>query len=484
MRSSRNVPVLAVAAAPVSREIPTLTAPEPESNSGLSMAQILSIVWAYKIHAAVIALVIFTCAVVVTKILPKTYTATATLMVGYEMNDPLGGAQGPAMSVYSYMSTEIQLMQSAEVLLPVIEKLKLTENKFYTAGYNQRAGYSLADWVKVRLAKDLDIEPGRAGSQLIYLMASAHEPALAATIANTMVDVYLDEESQRLSGPASDRAKRYRQELAELKSKVSTAQDQVTAFRQRTGVTVVAARNNGEADLLATLETRLQEAQIARRAAEVKAAADQKLGSGPSSSTTVQSVRTQINTEKAQLAQLRATLGTAHPKVIELQNQIDANQRILDSELNNFSAGAAADLTGARQLEAKLQDAVQQQRAKVLAIDRLQDEGTKYALELESAQSVYKRALDGYDQIMFASNGHEPNINSVSRAVPPQIPSKPNALKLLMMGLLAGIAAGLLGPLVYELLIDRRIRCRDDFERGFSIPVLMEFEPILSRSAS
>jgi polysaccharide biosynthesis transport protein len=105
-------------------------------------------------------------------------------------------------------------------------------------------------------------------------------------------------------------------------------------------------------------------------------------------------------------------------------------------------------------------------------------------LELESAQSVYKRALDGYDQIMFASGGHIANIGVVSVAVPPQKTTKPNKVKLLMMGVMAGIAIGLLAPLIYELLVNRRIRCRDDFERDFALPVLMEFDRIVTGSSA
>ena len=74
--------------------------------------------------------------------------------------------------------------------------------------------------------------------------AAARNRELAAQIANTLVEIYLDQERQRLSGPASDRAKRYAAELAELKHKVNLAQDQVTAFRQRTGVTDAGAQNN------------------------------------------------------------------------------------------------------------------------------------------------------------------------------------------------------------------------------------------------
>jgi len=38
-----------------------------------------------------------------------------------------------------------------------------------------------------------------------------------------------------------------------------------------------------------------------------------------------------------------------------------------------------------------------------------------------------------------------------------------------------GVALGVTGPLFYELLVKRRVRCRDDLERNHGIPVLAEF---------
>jgi hypothetical protein len=48
------------------------------------------------------------------------------------------------------------------------------------------------------------------------------------------------------------------------------------------------------------------------------------------------------------------------------------------------------------------------------------------------------------------------------------------------MAAAAGMGLGLLIPLLYELLMNRRLRCRDDIERSFGVPVLMEFNPILA----
>ncbi len=487
MRSRRNLPVLAVA-----RPVPAAVTPSNEAafpkafaSPGLSLQQILSILRAYRLPTLVIVVAISVVMAGLIKMMPKTYTATTTMMVNPEGNDPLATNPGAATTpTFNYMSTESQLMLSPEVLLPVIDKLNLTQDKNYAAGYTGD-GSTLRDWVRENLIKSLDIQLGAFGSQLIQVNASARNPQLAAQIANTLADLYLTQQRERVSGPASERAKRYAMELAELKNKVRIAQDQVTAFRQRTGVTDTTAKNSSvEQALLGMLEGKLQDAENARRSAEVKAMSAQNANTA-TGSLAVQNLKALLNTQQTQLAQLRTTYGVQHPKFLELENQIHATQRNLDAELHGVRSANTSDLAAAQELEAKMRAAVEEQRKKVLGVNKLQDEGMKFELELESAQSVYKRALDGYDQIMFASGGHVANIGVVSRAVPPQKAAKPNKLKLLFLGVMAGIGVGVLAPLIYELLINRRIRCRDDFERDFDLPVLMEFDPILSlRSAA
>ncbi|MDP8986242.1 MAG: Wzz/FepE/Etk N-terminal domain-containing protein [Pseudomonadota bacterium] len=479
MRSHRNLPVLAVSkSAPAiytaSSEVPP---PQDFASAGLSLQQVLAILRAYKLQMLMIVLAISLLMGGLIKLMPKTYIATATVMFSPEGNDPLASNQASATPLFNYMSTESQLMLSPEVLLAVIDKLNLTQDEDYAAGY-AGDGSGLRDWVRENLVKSLDIQLGAFGSQLIYVNASARTPALAAQIANTLTDVYLDQQRRRMSGPASERAKRYVAELAELKDKVRIAQDQVNAFRQRTGVTDTTQKNiSTQQTLLATLEASLQDAQNARRAAEVKAAAEHN-STSVAGSAAVQNLKALLNTQQLQLAQLRTVYGAEHPKVRELDNQIRATQHSLSTELQSASSTNSSDLIAAQQLEAKMRAAVEEQRAKVLGVNKVEGEGSKFELELESAQSVYKRALDAYDTIMLGSGGSIANITVVSAAVPPQKSAKPNKMRLLLLGMLGGLAVGVAVPLAYELLLDRRIRCRDDFERDFDLPVLMEFDPI------
>jgi uncharacterized protein involved in exopolysaccharide biosynthesis len=287
----------------------------------------------------------------------------------------------------------------------------------------------------------------------------------------------------RSTGPPGERAERYAQQLNELKSKVDQAQQQVTAFHQKNGLIDEGNKTNVDVVLLATLEGRLLEAQNARRAAEARASGDQSVNDQVLSSTLVQSLKTQLANQESRLAQLSMSYTPQHPDVLESKSQIEAIRRSLASALKSYSANASAGLSVAQRLEQIQQRAVAEQRAKVLANGQLHDDAAKYLLELESAQAVYKRALEGYDQIMFASGGHYTNASFVSRATPPVKASKP---KLLSGFLLGSIAAGMLGlgvPLGYELF-NRRVRCRDDLERHHGIPVLVEFGALTMRTAA
>ena len=446
--------------------------PSEFTNIGLSFNQFFAIAFAHKIATVIIVLLItLPMAVIVKFVLPRTYSATATLMVDSEISDRANA--NPAV-LASYQSTRIQLMESPKVLMPVIEKLRLTEDPEYTKGY--RGDPTLLPYhVMDALSKNLEIEPGVLGSEILSVTASAKSPIKAAAIANSVSEVYADQEP----GPAAERAKRYAQQITELKNKVALAQEQVTAFRQRTGVAPdLTAQNDVEATLLNTLEQRYQEAQNQRRAAEVSAGSEQTVGSLFQGSPMARDLRAKVELLESQLAQLSSTLGSQHPKVLELKSQLSSTRRSLAAETTTYSTQTSADLFAARQLEAKLRAAVEEQRLKVLNFRKIQGEGSKYVLELESAQTVYKRALDGYDAIMFTSGGHGTNVKFVSRAVPPLVASKPDKIKLMGGSLAIGLFLGLLGPMTYELLFNRRIRCADDMERSFAVPVLIELDAL------
>jgi uncharacterized protein involved in exopolysaccharide biosynthesis len=253
---------------------------EAEAAPGLELSvhQVMLIVRAHWKKILIIALSIMIVGGTGIKLLPKSYTSTATLKVDADLKDPLAGEAGPEERG-GYIPTEIQLMRSDDVLLAVVDHLGLTRNKEFAAGYSGDPA-NLREWVKEKLYKDLEIQQGVEGSLLINVSATSRDSLMAAKLANAVADAYVDQERRRLDDPAAERARRYGEQLAELKSKVSVAEDQLAAFRQRTGITDPTGQKTADLEALAAMEKRLEEAKNARREAEVQAAAQQQRRGG------------------------------------------------------------------------------------------------------------------------------------------------------------------------------------------------------------
>ena len=479
----RNAPTL-LSAPPGSTPAPTATSIAAEliaegttgdaSPPGLSLAQVVSILWAYRFVSAIIACTVLALGVVVTKFLPKTYAATATLMVNNNISDPLAGKTADERVAWTFIPTEMQLIESPGVLLGVVDKLNLTQQKDFGDGCS-RAGAALRDCVARNLGKRLLVDQGAQGSLLINVTAEAHDPGVAAAIANTVADTYLESQKKRLEAPEIERATRYSQQLAELEAKVHSAEVQVANFRQRTGVVDLAAQTTVEEDILAGLKRKLDDAETARRGAEVKAMGNPALSPEVMASSSVQQLKAQLASERSQLAEMTPTLGSNHPKVKQLLEQIRGTEGEINAEISTLTRGNSAAITANGELEKKLRSAIAQQNEKVLAMRKVRDEANQYVLALESAQAVYKRALDGYDQIMFATAGKYNYVNLVTRAVPPVYSARPNKPKLALLAAVLGLGCGIVGPFAYELFVNRRIRCHNDLEVALGVRVLVDF---------
>ena len=474
--SRHNLPV---AAPETVYSMPIPPADEESSQGGISPAQIMAILRAYRWHAAVAVAVLTCLSAVAIKLLPKVYVATATLIVNYDNKDALAGREFPVGESNTFVPTQIELITSRVILQPVVERLKLYNNPEFVHGFVGPPN-AVMEVVTKSLRAALQVQQG-VGSQLLYINASAKYPGVAADIANAVADEYLRQERRRTNEPAGERAERYSRQLAELRGKAVAAQDRLTEFRQQNGLTDIEGdRTDLEGSALADLQNKLEAAQNQRRDLESRQLRDNVDSNAVLDSAAVVALRSTLQSQQAQMAQLRTTLGPKHPRVEELNSQMEATRRSLADEVQSISANNSVQLTRARDLETKYRNALEAERTRLLARRGLQDQSAKLVLELQSAQATYKRALDGYDQIMFASAGNYTDVTLVSRADPPVKAEKPNKVKLFLLGCVASLGLGMAGPFAYELFLNRRLRCREDLERHFGIPVLAQLDPIPS----
>jgi uncharacterized protein involved in exopolysaccharide biosynthesis len=445
-----------------------------DTNAGLSLMQILAIARVYWWQTLTIWLVLTLALAVVLLLQPKTYTATVTLVVNAS-NDNTLAAQTPQIDrLGSYLAAQTELITSPVLLLPVVEQLGLTQDTAFTTGFAGDAR-ALPDYVARRLSAGLKVEVSPS-AQLVYVSASAGSPARAAQIANAVVEQYFVEGRSRAQG--------YAEQIKELQARVATAQANLAEYRTQKGIPNVSDLSSSKTDIdpetqaLTTLEGKLLDAQNLRRSLEARAAGDPTAADESLASPQVQQLRTQLQADQSELAQLRTVYGPQHPKILALVSQIATTRQALSRETSTIRGDLSTELERARDLQAQYQQAVEQQRKKVLQLRDLQGQGNRLQLELDSAQSVYKDALAGYEQTMFSSVDKFTNLQVISRATPPVYPSKSKNRKYLAMGCLVALGFGFALPFGYELLIHRRLRCRDDLERGLGVRVLAHIGPI------
>lgn len=448
--------------------------------SGLSPAQLVSIGRAHWKLTALIVLLVLGIAATAVLLWPRAYGAATTLMVSYEVNDPNNGKSLPSMQTSNYISTQIELLSSPEVLRAVVDRLNLTQDPEYARGHRADRG-TLRDWVAAKVSKDLAIFQRQPGSQLIHIVFSAPDRVRAAEVANTVAAVYKEQDALRSPSSPAERARQSALRLQALKTEVDLAQTELTRFHQDHAVIDEGNKNNVDVILLAGQEARLLEAQTTRRVAESLAAEDPASGTQVLASGQTQSLKGQIAAQELHLALLNRVYTPLYPDVVEANLRLQETRRSLASAIKGYADNAQTSLVTARRVEQTLQQSVLEQRNKVLARGQLQDRAAKYQLAVESAQAQHRRALEGHDLITLAGTGQGSNVSVVSVATPPVGASNSKALVGAVLGTLFAALLGLGIPQIYERF-HRRVRCRDDLERHQGIPVLAEFSRLPLRT--
>ncbi len=244
------------------------------------------------------------------------------------------------------------------VLRPVIDRLKLQTDRRFTKGFvgDPKA---LDDVVLANLRGALQVQQG-GGSQLLYISAMALDAVQAADIANAVAEEYLRQTSQRTNAPAIERAKRYSDQVAELRSKVDTTQAKVAEFRERHGMADLKDGQNGDSEgaALADLQTKLLQARNERRQLESKQVDANADSSAVLETPQAVGLQDTLNKLQGQLGQATATLGRQHPRVLQLQSEIDSTRKALQSAVRARSDNSAMLLARARELEAKYEAAM------------------------------------------------------------------------------------------------------------------------------
>ncbi|MCC6609982.1 MAG: chain length determinant protein EpsF [Burkholderiales bacterium] len=411
----------------------------------------------------------------VSLMLPRTYNATASLLVDVKLADPVGGVSlGQALlpeTLQAYMTTQAEVVSSQHVTQKVIERLRLNENpalrERWAAGGSGKGEFE--DWLIQDLRKRLDVRPSR-DSTVISITYSDSDSRMAANVANAFAHAYIDTHLELKVQPARRSAAFFDERTKAVREKLAQAQAKLSEFERQSGFVASEDKLDVETARLNELSSQLTAIQAAAAEASYK----QNQGSSVSEVNTsplVQTLRGDLAKSEAKLREMGAQLGTNHPQYQRTEEEVRAlRERVaLETERASETVRAAARIT--RQREAQTKAAFEAQRAKVLAMRAARDQAALLVNDLQNAKREHSDLLQRLGQISLEGDMTQTNVSILNRAPQPLYPSSPKLALNLIVSVLLGILGGIGTVFALEAL-DRRFRDADDLAETLALPVL------------
>jgi polysaccharide biosynthesis transport protein len=451
----------------------------------MRLSQFVRILWVHRGMCFGIVIGTLALAVAVSFLLPKKYTGESAVVVDERGIDPL--AQQGAMPVQmtaSFVATQVDVIESHNVALKVVDRMKLVMDPAVIEKFNDKTGGvgSIRDWEAEELLKSLTVKPSRE-SNVIFLQFVAKEPQVAADIANSFADNYITTSLELKVDPARRQAGWFDQQVNDLRSALETAQQKLSAYQGQHGV--IGNDDNNRLDAETARLTEISNHMVAAQAAMYDAETRQKqmndaLTKGRSSeSVTVlqnpllQNLKTELARSEARFADVSQRFDHNHPQYMSAQAELESLREKVAGEISNAVGTVAREAQIARQNMTDLQRAMEQQRKRILDLQHNQDEYTVLKRDVESARAAYDSSLQRGGETRLESRLNNTNTAILNYAYPPMKASSPRLLLNLALAIALGSMLAVSVSLIKERF-DPRVHSRNDLLEGAQLAVLAE----------
>ncbi len=441
----------------------------------MTFGQFLSILRARWLVALIVLTLTVGTTLVVSLMLPKQYKALASVVIDFKP-DPLGAALYGGMPSPVLMATQVDIIQSERVAQRVVRNLKLNENPQVRQQWLDEAKGqgTIESWLAGVFQRQMDVVPSRESS-VIAISYRAADPRFAAGLANAFAQAYIDTALELRVDPARQYSSFFDTRAKEAREALERAQTKISTFQKDNSIIATDERLDVENARLNELSSQLTQLQaISAESGSRQTQAQGQQGDRLQevlNNQIVGQLKADINRGEARLKELSTRFGDAHPQVIETKANIAELRTRLDAETTKVTGGVTMSNTINRQREAEIRGSLEAQRAKVLRLKAVRDEGSVLQRDMENAQRTYDAILQRLTQTSLESQATQSNINLLTQATPPLQPASPRILFNLLLSLFVGILLAVLLALLLELR-DRRVRSAADAVAALGLPVL------------
>jgi len=437
------------------------------------------------------------------------YSSKASLFVmqsGHDIMDPSTVPQGDVQQ--GLMPTYEHLITSAEVLKGALSYLRPEDCV-------DMADLPREKWVKV-LQENISARTVRY-TNIIEIAYRSKAPSAAAAVVDAVAQSYLDFVDKTYKGAASEIIRVLREEKVELEEELATKKQQLQDAREYVGYLGTGNDDNPRHPMVqrvislneALIETRKERVEIEASLAAIQAAIRNgeglqnhimtvanvvgkeilltALGINDSAAANQASLERSLLRDRAELKTLQEHFGPAHPRVIAMERVIRETQEYLlgyQDRVNQRLVEIQDTRLGpllTEMMRQKLSETRGRELSLQMQYEQAYDEASSVIGQLAQIETMEHevKGLEDWDGMLLnkimdidmKQEGPDIRVAVVDEPEKASAPVSPNLRHVILMVLVTGIAAGLMGVYVLDIL-DDRFRCLEELQRQLAAPVL------------
>jgi chain length determinant protein EpsF len=415
-------------------------------------------------------------------ILPKKYTATASIVVDSKV-DPVAAGAGQSDAVMaSYINTQSDVITSERVAKKVVKAVgldRVPENHVAWVERTHGEG-DIVTWLAGGLLSNKKVVAGPPANasltrqtNVIEISVKWSDPKTAAILANSFAQAAIDTNIELKVEPAKQYAAWFDLRSAALRADLERKQKKLSDFQNQSGIVATDEKLDVENARLTELSTQLITIQSLRQDSQSRqrqAAGDNEYLPEVLQNPLITSLKDALTTAEAKRTEVAGRLGKNHPDYKAAEAEVASLRARLTAESDKIvaSLGSTTQVNLRRENDIRL--ALEAQKKRVMDLKHDHDDAAILQSDVVTAQ----RDLDAVSQRLALSNleslAQQTNVVLLSTATAPLDPSSPKALILLAGGMFLGGVLGIGAVLLLEM---RDKRLRDEAElAGLGVPVL------------
>jgi polysaccharide biosynthesis transport protein len=412
---------------------------------------------------------------------PNIYASTATILV--EQAEPrvvdMQKVENEKPESPEFVLTAVQMLTGKELMYRAAKSL--SENKDFNLEMRKPNGSRftldeiagiLSDRVKAKL---------RRLTRLIDVTAEDTDPRRAQIIAQTVATEFLRQSFEQNASLSRSANEFLYEEADRLRGRLEQSEQKLQKYRELNQTTSLEDRQNIIVDKLREINS--QAAQAKEDRLRLESDLEQIRGIDPSDTEEllhidsiaklpqVVEVRSHIVQAESELAVLQKRYLSEHPKYTQAVSQIANLKRSLSAVVATAGDSVQKRYQVALETEQKLDAALRQQEKMALDLNKISIPYSVLAREVASDRSMYDAVITRLRETTLTQNLDKTAFRVVEQPRIGNEPVKPKRTKILLVGLLLSLAAGI-GVVIVLDSIDATFRSVDEIEKSLGVPVI------------